>query len=221
MKVLKPLKDYWSGNCITHFSEDFEKDSKNIYLTFDDGPDAGATEMVLKVLEKYKVHASFFVISEKAKNNFSLLKEIKSASHSIGDHSMDHRYKYFFQGSQALLKWITKSTEALNGLLGENNIGFRPPAGIRTPELHWVLKKLNIPLIHWKIRFFDRVVPWSPKRAKASLERTQSGDIILLHDAQPEKRIASFTQTLSIYIERALEMGFRFKSIRLSEGNCI
>lgn len=210
------IKKFWPNPCLTHFVKDLENDSKNLYLTFDDGPDPRSTEAVLNVLDQYKAKASFFVITQKAKDNLSLIREIKSASHSIGDHSFDHRYRYFFQGRQALFKWISASTEALNGILGENNIGFRPPAGIRTPELHWVLRKLNIPLIYWKIRFFDTVLPWSSARAGASLERTCSGDIILLHDAQPKTRISRFLQTLSIYIEQAMEMGFRFQPIQSS-----
>src|SRR5262245_52041165 len=149
MKLTNFIKKFRPRPCLTHFAEDFENDSKNLYLTFDDGPDPRSTEAVLNVLDKYNAKASFFVITQKARNNLSLIREIKSASHSIGDHSFDHRYRYFFQGRQALLKWVTASTEELNGMLGENNIGFRPPAGIRTPELHWALRKLNIPLIYW------------------------------------------------------------------------
>jgi peptidoglycan-N-acetylglucosamine deacetylase len=198
---------------LTHFSADLENNSKNIYLTFDDGPDPRSTAAVLNILDRYKAKASFFVITQKAKSNLSLIREIKSASHSVGDHSLDHRYRYFFQGRQALLKWIAASTKTLNEMLGENNIGFRPPAGIRTPELHWALRKLDISLIYWKIRFFDAVFPWSPARAEASLKRTCSGDIILLHDAQPENRLSRFLKTLSIYIEKAMAMGFKFQPI--------
>jgi len=214
MKLTNLIKKVWPGTCWTHFAEDFQNNSKNLYITFDDGPDPRSTEAVLNVLDKYGAKASFFVITQKAKNNLSLIREIKSASHSIGDHSFDHRYRYFFQGRQAMLNWITASTETLNGLLGEANIGFRPPAGIRTPELHWALQRLNLPLIHWKIRFFDAVFPWSPEKAEASLDRTRSGDIILLHDAQPKNRVSRFLQTLSIYIEQATGMGFRFQPIK-------
>jgi len=216
MRFTDFIKGVWRGPCLTHFAEDFENDSKNIYLTFDDGPDPRSTEGVLKVLDQFKARASFFVITQKAKDHLSLIREIKSASHGIGDHSLDHRYRHFFQGRRALLKWIAASTETLNAMLGERNIGFRPPAGIRTPELHWALAKLNIPLIYWKVRFFDAVFPWSLSRAEASLKRTFSGDIILLHDAQPQKRVSGFLQTLSFYLEQAMGMGFKFQSIRSS-----
>ena len=94
MILLKSLKDRWPGDCITHIRKDLEVDSRNIYLTFDDGPDAKNTEMILKVLDKYGAKVSFFVITEKAKKNSTLTKEIKSASHSIGDHSLDHIWSF-------------------------------------------------------------------------------------------------------------------------------
>ena len=213
MKFTNFIKNFWKSPGLTHFSADLENNSKNIYLTFDDGPDPRSTAAVLNILDRYKAKASFFVITQNAKNNLSLIREIKSASHSIGDHSLDHRYRYYFQGRQTLLKWITASTETLNEMLGEDNIGFRPPAGIRTPELHWALRKLDISLIYWKIRFFDTTFSWSPARAEASLKRTCSGDIILLHDAQSENRLSRFLQTLSIYIEKAMAMGFKFQPI--------
>ena len=37
-----------------------------LYLTFDDGPDPGSTHLLLDLLAKYQVHATFFVVANSA-----------------------------------------------------------------------------------------------------------------------------------------------------------
>lgn len=186
---------------------------KTIYLTFDDGPDPRSTERVLKILDSNQASASFFVIAKNALKNRQLLDSILAAGHGIGNHSLDHRYRNFFKGRNAMLNWIQGSEDILTGLLGQSTIGFRPPAGIRTPELHWALRKLEMPLILWRIRFFDSVLKWSPKKALLSLDKTEPGSIIILHDRQPETKLPLFLQTLEIYLQEAKRRGFRFRAL--------
>jgi peptidoglycan/xylan/chitin deacetylase (PgdA/CDA1 family) len=187
-------------------------ESKSLYLTFDDGPIPTATPTVLEVLERQKIKASFFVVGERAKENSSLLEEIKSQGHGVGNHSMDHQYRVFFQGKKKMLDWIQRSEELLADLLGHKNCGFRSPAGIRTPELHAALKELDLPLVHWRRRFFDTVIPWTRNRAARGLAQLAAGDIILLHEASCLKN-KTFLKTLSWFVEEAIQAGFQFKPL--------
>ena len=61
-----------------------------ISLTFDDGPDPITTPEVLRLLEKYKVKATFFVTGSSASRYPLLIKEIVRLGHSIGNHSYHH-----------------------------------------------------------------------------------------------------------------------------------
>lgn len=61
--------------------------SKKIALTFDDGPHPRYTERIIKILEKYNVKATFFVIGVNIKNYPGTLKKISEAGHEIGNHS--------------------------------------------------------------------------------------------------------------------------------------
>ncbi|MES2855743.1 MAG: polysaccharide deacetylase family protein, partial [Bdellovibrionota bacterium] len=83
-----------------------------IYLTFDDGPDRESTPLVLDVLRAKNVRSTFFAIAEKARENPELIRRIIEEGHSIGNHSIDHKYGVFFKGRNAMLKWID-SSEAL------------------------------------------------------------------------------------------------------------
>jgi peptidoglycan/xylan/chitin deacetylase (PgdA/CDA1 family) len=188
---------------------------KSLYLTFDDGPLASCTEGVLEVLSQHKIPATFFLVAEKAQRNPDLVHKILKHGHQIGNHSLDHRYSVFFKGEKALRNWICESEDIFHQL-GIQTIGFRPPAGVRTPELFRALKQLDIPLILWNTRFYDSIWSWTKAKAEKSLTRLQAGDIVLLHDAQKNKKFPTFLSTLDFYLNAAQAKGFQFRPIDLS-----
>ena len=51
----------------------WQRDEKKVAITFDDGPDAKTTALLLDGLKARKVRATFFVIGEKAEQNPELI----------------------------------------------------------------------------------------------------------------------------------------------------
>lgn len=189
---------------------------KELFLTFDDGPHRGSTEKVLDLLDRHGTRATFFVIAEKAKSERELLKRVVSSGHAIGNHSLDHGYSRFFRGKTALKDWITSAEECLREMTGAPTVGFRPPAGVRTPELYAALRELEMPLVLWKRRFFDTTFALKRERLLRSLKKTRSGDIILLHDRQSPKKLPVFLDALEAYLPAAKAAGFGFKKLGIS-----
>lgn len=72
---------------------------KVIYLTFDDGPSQFTPEL-LKVLEKYNVKATFFVVG---KMSLEYLDEIAAGGHAIGLHSNTHDYEAIYASDEAFM----------------------------------------------------------------------------------------------------------------------
>jgi len=189
----------------------------SLFLTFDDGPDPTGTPAVLMLLKKLNCHATFFLIAEKALRNPQLIDQILNDGHTIGNHSFDHRYGVFFASRSRMRDWIEESQSVFQNL-NVKPVGFRPPAGVRTPRLHQVLSELTIPLIMWNRRFFDTTLPFTKSRALRSLASTPGGSIILLHDRQHSSRLVSFLETLEIYIHTAQAQGLQFRA--LTENLC-
>jgi peptidoglycan-N-acetylglucosamine deacetylase len=183
---------------------------KTLYLTFDDGPSERGTDQVLKILDQHQVNATFFLVAEKAKQSQQLVKQIQSYAHGIGNHSLDHTYHHLFRGKKSLLSWVSKAENILSDQIGSPTAGFRPPAGVRTPELNWVLHSLKLPQVLWNVRFFDTVFQWTPKAALKSMDRIQNGSIILLHDHPRSGHFQLFLETLSDYIKYGKQKGFEF-----------
>ena len=62
-----------------------EKDSKTIYLTFNDGPTPNTTPEILRILKKYDAKATFFVIGENVNSSPQHLQQIIAVQHA-GQH---------------------------------------------------------------------------------------------------------------------------------------
>lgn len=187
---------------------------KSIYLTFDDGPEEPLTEQLLDLLEKHKVNVTFFVVGNKAVKRASIIKRMIELGHSIGDHSLDHRYKYFFSAQDKMKSWITESQNLLTRLTGEKPVGFRSPAGVRTPILLETLNQLNIPHVLWKIRYYDAVFGLKPQTVAKSVKNIRSGDIVLLHDSHSGQRAEQFLEAVEFLILSLRGEGFEFCSLK-------
>jgi len=181
-----------------------------MYLSFDDGPDPEATPAVLHALAEQGCTATFFLVAERAERAHGLVSRILEAGHAIGNHSLDHRWNVYFRGPRAMLRWIDEAERRLQDLSGRETVGFRSPAGVRTPHLHWSLRKLDIPLVHWDVRFFDRAFAWTESRARHGLAGAGPGSIVLLHDTHAPPHLDGFLRTLGLFLAEARRRGFRF-----------
>lgn len=182
----------------------------DLFLTFDDGPDPTFTRQVLKQLASFGAKATFFVIAQKAEKAPELIFEILEQGHTIGNHSLDHKYSNFFKNDNDLKRWILSSHEKIEQITSHKPIGFRSPAGVVTPPLKRVMKQLDIPWIHWNKRYFDTIFPFSWTQ---SFRNLNSGDIVLLHDCQRGGYQKSFEKGLENLLGHYGEKGFTFKSI--------
>lgn len=183
--------------------------NNRVFLTFDDGPDPGATGKVLAILAHHNVKGTFFVVTEKAEQHQDLLQKILADGHAIGNHSLNHQFRPFFAGRKTMFEWINSAEQRLQVLTGAPSVGWRSPAGIRTPPLHFALKQLNLPLIHWDTRYFDAVTPWTWAKAEKSLGMIKAGSIVLLHDKQKKENQETFLATLDRFITELVHRGLR------------
>jgi peptidoglycan/xylan/chitin deacetylase (PgdA/CDA1 family) len=96
-----------------------------IYLTFDDGP-SEFTPQLLKVLEKYNVKATFFVVGTMS---LEYLDEIAAGGHTIGIHSDTHDYESIYSSDEAFLKDMQTLREKIHDRTGIYTNILRFPGG--------------------------------------------------------------------------------------------
>src|SRR5687768_6336118 len=125
---------------------DIKTDEKNLYLTFDDGPDPVATPFVLEQLKTYNAKATFFCVGKNVEHNFNLYSQMIEDGHKPGNHTYDH-----------LNGWKTKDRQYLENIAKAKQIIdtnlFRPPYGKITRFQLAQLKanRYNLKPIMWSV----------------------------------------------------------------------
>jgi peptidoglycan/xylan/chitin deacetylase (PgdA/CDA1 family) len=153
-----------------------------IAVTFDDGPHPEVTPMVLDILDRYGVKASFFCVGEKAAAHPDIVREIARRGHAIENHSMRHSGFFGFYGPVALRRDISAAQSVLGGIAGRPPRFFRAPMGIRNPMLDAVVARMGLHYISWTRRGFDTVARDPEVVLKRLLDGLAGGDILMLHD---------------------------------------
>ena len=155
----------------------FDKNKKMVALTFDDGPDK-YTSAILKCLDKYDAHATFFVLGSQVKKFKSDVKNAHSIGCEIGSHTYDH-INLTLLSKKGIKKQINKTDDLLEDIIGHGATLVRPPYGYVNSN---VKKLVNKPIITWNVDTRD----WQTKSEKSTyknvMKEVSDGDIILMHD---------------------------------------
>ncbi len=91
-------------------------DEKVIYLTFDDGP-SEYTEKLLQILDRYNVHATFFVTGAFPDYAYMIQKEYEKG-HSIGVHTYSHDFSEIYSDTKAFWKDFEKMEDVIEQQTG-------------------------------------------------------------------------------------------------------
>lgn len=99
---------------------------KTIYLTFDDGP-GDHTAVLLDILKKYDVKATFFVVGSRRRKD--LIKRAFDEGHSIGVHTFTHDYDKMYTSLDAYFQDFLATQEVIRDQTGQYTTLFRFPGG--------------------------------------------------------------------------------------------
>jgi peptidoglycan/xylan/chitin deacetylase (PgdA/CDA1 family) len=155
--------------------------SKEIALTFDDGPNDPHTLKLLDVLSKYNVHATFFLIGRYVRQRPDIAAEIANRGHIIGNHTFTHPL-LIFQPASGIRREITQCRDAIHDAVGNHSNFFRPPWGGRRPAVFRSARQLGLQPVMWNITGHDWKAP-SPEHIEQKVgSKIRGGDVILLHD---------------------------------------
>ena len=148
-------------------------------LTFDDGPHSEFTPRVLDILERYRAHATFFMVGEAAQQYPEVVRRVAEAGHAIGNHSWDHA-SFPFISRQARLGQIQACHRA-TAPYGQRL--FRPPYGQQSVASRFAPFWLGYKVITWNQEVGDWWDPDARRMADSLVRRIRPGNIVLLHDA--------------------------------------
>jgi len=179
-----------------------ETKNKEIWLTFDDGPDPEITPWILSVLKEEEIKATFFLVGQQIEEFPELVGAIINDGHLIANHSYSHRNGWLTSKEKYL-----KDIETCQELMPNNKL-FRPPYG-KITKAQIALLKDKYKIILWDVLSWDFQQNTSPKRVQENiLKNTKSGSIIVMHNNQ--KSYKNMQPILEETIQILKNKGFRF-----------
>lgn len=177
---------------------------KEVWLTFDDGPDPETTPWILSILKDLNINATFFLIGEDVQKHPKLLEKILNNNHVIGNHSYSHK-----NGWKVNVKRYINDVRECNKLLGSNLL-FRPPYGKITFSQMKKLKR-HYKIIFWDILSYDFKANISPKKIKSNvLNNISPGSIIVFHNNK--KSLQNLKKILRETLEEIQKKGYGFST---------
>jgi len=184
------------------------QNTRQIAISFDDGPANAYTPAILHVLQLYSVPAVFFCIGKNIGGQEALLKQIKDEGHIIGNHSFSHHFWFDLFSTKKMLADVQLMSETANDVTGSRPLLFRPPYGVTTPNMRNVMKRSGFTAIGWNIRSLDTVIQEEEQLFQKIDKQLQPGAIVLLHDTSK-----TTLNILPRFIESARSKGYEFVRI--------
>ena len=183
---------------------------KKIALTFDDGPHPQNTPKILKILDKYDVKATFFVIGVNVKNYPDALSLINEKGHEIGNHTYSHSVLKS-RSKDEILKEISEAENEIGKITDFSTTLIRPPCGLYDEKLVEIALKNNYKIVLWNVDTKDWEHSSCENIVSNVLKRVDGGEIILFHDYISGKN--STPEALEIIIPKLKEQGYEFVTV--------
>jgi peptidoglycan/xylan/chitin deacetylase (PgdA/CDA1 family) len=157
------------------------KGTKQLALTYDDGPNDPYTEHLLDVLAKANVKATFFLIGRYVKQRPDIVRRVVEAGHDIGNHTWDHPSLIWCSPAETR-RQLTETQKAIADACGVRPVLFRPPFGGRRPGTFATARSLGLTPIMWSVTCYDWSATSNESIERKAHEQIKGGDVILLHD---------------------------------------
>ena len=177
-----------------------------VALTFDDGPDARSTPMLLDLLQAEKIEAAFFCVGKKVATDPELAARIVREGHLLQNHSYAHSPFTNFFSVARLRAELSQTQTAIEKAAGVVPQFFRPPMGLSNPRIFRAAREFDLKVIGWSVRSLDTICADPEKIVARIARRLESGAIILLHDGNiPATRLVP---TVKLLLATLRERGY-------------
>lgn len=138
-------------------------------LVFEDGPDHLSTPRFLRVLERFDVRATFFVLGVQVARDRGLAREMAAAGHELAVHGWDHR-PLLLRGPAGVHADLARTRDLLAETTGQPVRWLRPAGGVATLTAMRSCRRLGL------LPVTDRTTPSAPGRPPLRLLPLRDAD---------------------------------------------
>lgn len=163
--------------------------SRQVLLTFDDGPHPVNTPYVLDVLKRLNLKAIFFLVGTNVRKYPEIVRRISQEGHTIGNHTYFHP-NLRQCAPDRILREIRDNNELIRSITGVKPTLFRPPYGGLSAKALDILRQENMSVMLWSVdpgdwrnRNIQRTV--TNLKRQLAFDHGGKGGVVLLHDTLP------------------------------------
>ncbi len=187
-----------------------------IYLTFDDGPNGYYTPVILDVLKKYDVKATFFVTSA---GSDDLIKREFDEGHAIGIHTSTHQYNVVYASEESFWNDMNIIKDRIVRITGVEPTLMRFPGGSSNTvsrnysigimgRLAQQIEDRGYSYFDWNISSGDAGGTTDPNVEYSNVVNSLSknrGNVVLMHDIKKHT-----SEAIESIVKYGLDNGYRF-----------
>ena len=183
-------------------------EDKYVYLTFDEGYEAGYTSKILDVLKENNVKAAFFITGHYLNTASDLVKRMIDEGHIVGNHTVNHKSMPSLNREE-LTKEIMNLHTAIYEQFQYEMKYLRPPKGEYSEYALHITNKLGYTTVMWSFAYADwdeKKQPTEEEGMNKILQNLHNGEIMLLHATSKTNM-----EILDAVIQQARKIGYEFK----------
>ena len=160
-------------------------------------------------MAKYHLQVTWFVTGQWATENPDLLRQVQSAGHEIGNHTMTHPDLTTLADAQVCQE-LTQAEQVISRITGQTTRPyFRPPSGARNAHVRTLAANLGYRTVYWTIDTID----WRDDATPASItdrgmNTLSNGVIVLMHAGSTVE-----AQTLDGLIAKIEQRGYQIVTL--------
>ena len=192
-----------------------------IYLTFDDGPNSGTTNVILDILKEEGVKATFFVTNS---GPDELIKREFDEGHTVALHTASHNYAIVYASVESYFNDLNQVSERVKRITGQESKIIRFPGGasntVSRRYSNGIMTRLTQEVLNRGYKYYD----WNISSGDAGSTTQASGvysnvvnslrhdrvNMVLMHDIKPYTRDA-----IRDIIRYGKNNGYRFEKITM------
>lgn len=185
-------------------------ESKKVYLTFDEGYEAGYTEKILETLKNNNVKACFFITAHYVNTSPELVEKMINEGHMVGNHTANHKSMPELSDEE-LKKEVMDLHYTLSNKFKYDMKYLRPPKGEFSERTIKLTNNLGYKTVMWSFAYEDWNENNQPDESKSKdkiLKNIHNGEIMLLHGNSKTN-----TNILDEIIKETKNMGYEFCSL--------
>lgn len=176
-------------------------------LSFDDAPHPLYEPLLLDLLRRENVKATFFVIGRNAVAYPYFLRDMVAQGHEIGNHTYHHVRLPRLSDAQVQGE-LTRANNVIGDITGQNVRFFRPPGGEYSSRTLAIAESLGLTTTFWTDDPGDFANPGDAVLRARLMRQLRPGGIVLLHDNAPEA-----IEVLPAFLRLARERGVRLTTV--------